>query len=206
MASARGRRVPRRTTVRRSAPVTRYMVRCPDCKGRAYRDVGTDGRGRLVDGPVMCRSCRAPVATAPRASGDEPPPCVSCGRPRSTRKGLRCPTCSDKRRRVLRRVRERRPKVRRKRNARRRRRLKDPVVYAEHWRQRRAWTADNQDSVHFSQGKANRKRQTSHRAWAHENQTKYVGTGVVPRCRGCRAEVAYTGRGRPRLDCFECRP
>ncbi len=40
-----------------------------------------------------------------------------------------------------------------------------------------------------------------HREWAHLNQTRYAGTGEVPRCATCGCEVPWDGRGRPRKYC-----
>ena len=49
-------------------------------------------------------------------------------------------------------------------------------------------------------------RRPAARRYKHDYATKYVGIGCkLPTCRRCGAEVPFSGRGRPKLDCSSCR-
>lgn len=49
--------------------------------------------------------------------------------------------------------------------------------------------------------RTNKKRRKKLRKYMHECQTKYAGTGILPICVVCGAEVPYNDRGRPRAKC-----
>lgn len=176
---------------------------CP-CEGRRARSLCIDCGDSAGGRSWRCEPCKV---TASHASSkrwrDNNPDTYRRIQNRENAKRRR----PEERARIRERERARRstPEARRRRAEQRRRRL-----LADGGRkraeQRRRYKARNPEKVRESQRRANRKRAAAKREYMHRWATKYVGEGRKPKCRRCGEEVEWNGLGRPRLDCFSCRP
>lgn len=204
---------------------------CRWCKERQAVEVATDGAGQLVEGALpcgcaekraagLCIDCSAPVQGKSlrcepckverlqeysrrwRENHPERARAVQRRQNRKRRKARRTKKRGDA---IRERDREYRRKNRDRINANRRRRhLKDAgAKKAEHARR---YKERHPDRVKAQQDAANARRAAEKREYMHRFCTKYLGEGRAPECRKCGGEVPWDGLGRPRLDCFECRP
>lgn len=204
---------------------------CRRCRRRQRVDLDTDGRGGLLETlPCGCEAqiqvggrcieCRtAPIEGLP-GRALRCGPCKAKARARSSaawrsrhpdRVRARQDRENAKRRtpegRAAARVRDRKrradPEYRARRNRQKRENgARNPGKKAE---QGRRYKAKYPERVREQQNRANAKRRQAARDYMHLYATKYVGEGKVPTCRGCGAEIEWNGRGRPRLDCPDCR-
>lgn len=208
-----------------SAPVRE----CRWCRKRQVVELVTDGRGRVLERPLrcgceerrskeLCIGCSTPVpGKAWRCEACQ----LEASREYSRRYRENNPEAvkqtrgrTDKRRRTedgraRRRAYEReyrsRPEVRARRNEQRRRRNLEDAGFKKAERARR-YRERHPERVKEQQARANARRAAEKREYMHRYGTKYVGEGIAPTCRKCDGEVPWDGKGRPRLDCFLCRP
>lgn len=205
------------------------MRSCRWCRVRQVVRFETDGRGRAVESPLACGCAeRRAAGVCVRCSGaveGKSARCEPCKaqmqaeysrRWRENNPEAHAETqarSNAKRRNPVERARARERERRRRANPevrarinelRRRRNLRD--AGAKRREQRRARKARNPEAVRAEQNRANAKRAAAKREYMHLYATKYVGEGKAPICRRCPNEVPWDGVGRPRLDCFDCRP
>lgn len=198
---------------------------CGHCRQTYTVRMLTDGAGHLLEDPCpcterrlrgLCQDCPLPVeGTVGRALR-----CAGCKakaarrasakyRRRNPEKVAKSRRRYEKANREERREWERnhraRPEVRARRNQQRRRRaVQDPSRRAEYARR---YKERHPERVREQQERANAKRAAEKREYMRLYATKYTGLDCdPPTCRTCGDEVEYSGVGRPRLDCFDCRP
>lgn len=204
---------------------------CRWCRVRQVVQFSTDGRGRAVESPLACGCAARRDAGVCVRCGDQvvgtSARCEPCKtfmqREYSRRWRERNPKKVEQlaRRRRTRERKVRRSKIKgdelRAREREYRRANRDRInankkarnlrdAGAKRREHRRAYKERNPEAVKASQDRANAKRAAAKREHMHRYATKYVGEGKAPVCRSCPNEVPWDGLGRPRLDCFECRP
>ena len=171
---------------------------------------GTDGNGFLV---VSCAACERRRARR----------CQDCGR--SVRgRSWRCESHKLTAKQRAMRLSESRLREERNRKSRERDQRRTAEARERRLEQKREWRRRNAARVKLSkrEGRLNgtwgyRDRPTYLKAMARQNarraarkrelmRRKAIWYGRTPTCRSCGEEVVWDHRGRPRLDCYNCRP
>lgn len=203
---------------------------CRWCRVRQVVRIATDGRGGIVESPLACgcaerRAAGVCVRCSAETEGSSArcEPCKAFMRLEYSRRWREANPEKRKEQHARRTARERelrdseagaeiraRDRAYRKKNRdrinanKKARNLRD--AGAKRREHRRARKERNPEAVKAEQDRANAKRAAAKREYMHRYATKYVGEGKAPECRKCGHEVPWDGLGRPRLDCFECRP
>lgn len=205
------------------------FLECRFCRTRQRLEVGTDGHGNMVERLAcgcnerrkagICLDCPKPVegrrGVALRCAECKKEATNAASRRYRKRHPERIRATYDasnaQRRTPEGRARQRlyeqehraKPEIRERiRHQRRERRVKNPELKRE---QHRRYKAKYPEKVKAQQDRANQKRAAAKREYMHLYCTKYVGEGKQPVCRRCGAPIPWSGKGRPRLDCEECR-
>lgn len=212
--------------------MSRAKGRCGDCGSTVWIRFETDGTGQLVEirepcevcSGAVCGDCGAPTPCGCPEWRRKNGVCRDCESPveGTVGKALRCAPCkieaqrrSDQRsywrnrKKVLARDRRRRRQMsleqRRRRNVQKKRWREEnaDLVRRERQRRKNAGYASREDYLEYQ-----RRYNEARREEKLEYMKRYnkYGPDNPPTCRGCGAEVEFDGVGRPRLDCFDCRP